>query len=143
MKEAAQKLVDAGQLNAACVKDLVALAKQKVEKLPGIDGGEPAYLFTDKAGGSLSIDMGLAKMVAKRDYLQPQAQGSARDKSKAPDRSTNPFVGLRDARTGAIKPEQMRKVESFIKAAGTKAAAAVARSAGLRLDGSPIDPKFL
>jgi hypothetical protein len=59
------------------------------------------------------------------------------------DKSKNPFIGLRDPRTGAIRSEQMRKVESFIKAAGTKAAAAVARSAGLRLDGGPIDPKYL
>jgi hypothetical protein len=59
------------------------------------------------------------------------------------DKNTNPFVGLRDPRTGRIVPEKMARVESFIKAAGTKAAASVARSAGLRLDGSPIDPKYL
>jgi len=142
LKEAAQKLVDAGQLNPAAVKDLVALAKQKVEKLPGVDGAADMYVFTDNAGGSLTIDMGLAQMVAKREYLQPQAQATGRDKSK-PDKSTNPFVGLRDPRTGAIRPEQMKKVESFIRGAGTKAAAAVAKSVGLRLDGSPIDPKYL
>ena len=52
--------------------------------------------------------------------------------------STNPFVNLRDPRTGQINPAQMKKVELFIKAAGAKVAAAVAKSAGLRLDGSPI-----
>jgi len=59
-----------------------------------------------------------------------------------PDKSKNPFVGLRD-KSGKINPAQMAKVESFIKAAGTKAATAVARSAGLRLDGSPIPEKFI
>jgi hypothetical protein len=56
--------------------------------------------------------------------------------------STNPFVGLRDPRTGQINPAQMKKVESFIKAAGAKVAAAVAKSAGLRLDGSPIPDAY-
>jgi hypothetical protein len=59
------------------------------------------------------------------------------------DKNTNPFVGLRDPRTGAINPAQMKKVESFTKAAGAKVAAAVARRAGVRLDGSPLDPKYL
>jgi hypothetical protein len=58
-------------------------------------------------------------------------------------KSKNPFTGLRDPRTGKIVPEQMRKIESFIKAAGTKAAASLARSARVQLDGSPIDPKYL
>jgi len=57
--------------------------------------------------------------------------------------STNPFVNLRDKKTGQINPEQMKKVESFIRAAGTKAAASVARAAGLRLDGSEIPPEYL
>ncbi len=59
------------------------------------------------------------------------------------DKSKNPFIKLRDPRTGKINEAQMKKVESFIRAAGTKAAAAVAKSAGLQLDGSPIDPKYL
>lgn len=145
LKEAAQKLVDAGQLNPAAVKDVVALAKQKVEKLPGVDGGEPMYVFTDKAGGSLTIDMGLAQMVAKREYLQPQAQATGRDKSGASDKSTNvsnPFKTLRDPRTGAIRPEQMKKVESLLKAVGTAKAAAIAKSAGLRLDGTEIPERY-
>jgi hypothetical protein len=74
-------------------------------------------------------------------------KGTGTDKvaltDKTLDKSKNPFVGLRDPRTGKIVPEKMARVESFIKAAGTKAAASVARSAGLRLDGSPIDPKYL
>jgi hypothetical protein len=139
LKEAAQKMVDAGQLNPAAVKDVVALAKRRVEKLMGVDGAEPTYLFTDKSGGSLNIEMGLAQMVAKRDYLQPQA---AHDKSKPLDRSSNPFIGLRD-KSGAIRPEQMKKVESLLKAVGTAKAAAIAKSAGLRLDGSQIPEKFL
>jgi hypothetical protein len=58
------------------------------------------------------------------------------------DKSTNPFKNLR-TKSGAIDPVQMEKVSSFIRAAGTKAAAAVARSAGLKLDGTPIDPRYL
>jgi hypothetical protein len=54
------------------------------------------------------------------------------------DKNTNPFVGLRDPRTGAINPAQMKKVESFLKIAGTKATVSLARSAGVRLDGSSI-----
>jgi hypothetical protein len=57
------------------------------------------------------------------------------------DHSTNPFVGLRGA-DGKINPQKMAKVESFIKAAGAKVAAAVAKSAGLRLDGSPIPEQY-
>ena len=74
-------------------------------------------------------------------------KGNGSDKvalaDKPLDKSKNPFVGLRDPRTGKIVPEKMARVELFIKAAGSKAAASVARSAGLRLDGSPIDPKYL
>ena len=73
-------------------------------------------------------------------------KGTGTDKvvlsDKPLDKSKNPFIGLRD-KSGKIVPEKMARVESFIKAAGTKAAASVARSAGLRLDGSPIDPKYL
>jgi hypothetical protein len=58
------------------------------------------------------------------------------------DHKTNPFVNLRDPRTGQINPAQMAKVQSFIKAAGAKVAAAVAKSAGLRLDGSPIPDAY-
>ena len=144
LKEAAQKLVDAGQLNPAAVKDVVALAKRRVEKLMGVDGAEPTYLFTDKSGGSLNIEMGLAQMVAKRDYWHPQATGH--DTSKALDKNpnfSNPFKTLRDPRTGAIRPEQMKKVESLLKAVGTAKAAAIAKSAGLRLDGTPIPEKYI
>jgi len=68
----------------------------------------------------------------------------SRDKSKALDKSksaTNPFIGLR-GKDGKINPEQMKKVQSFIKAAGSRAAADVARSAGLRLDGSEIPEQY-
>jgi hypothetical protein len=57
---------------------------------------------------------------------------------KKRDKNTNPFVGLRDPRTGAINPAKMAKVESFLKVAGTKAAISLARRAGVRLDGSSI-----
>jgi hypothetical protein len=79
-----------------------------------------------------------AALATKGDVRDQVANGH----DKPLDKSTNPFVGLRD-KSGKIVPEKMKKVESFIKAAGTKAAASVARSAGLRLDGSPIDPKYL
>ena len=59
------------------------------------------------------------------------------------DKNTNPFTNLRDPRTGAINPAQMAKVESFLKVAGTKATISLARSAGVRLDGTPLDPKYL
>jgi hypothetical protein len=64
------------------------------------------------------------------------------DKSAPLNKSTNPFIGLRD-KSGKIDPEKMKKVESFIKAAGARAASAVAKSAGLRLDGTPIPEKFI
>jgi hypothetical protein len=57
------------------------------------------------------------------------------------EKSKNPFIGLRD-KSGQIDPVKMAKVESFIKAAGSKAAAAVARSAGLRLDGTEIPERY-
>lgn len=68
----------------------------------------------------------------------------SRDKSKALDKSkstTNPFIGLRD-KNGKIVPEQMQKVESLIRAVGTAKSAAIAKSAGLRLDGSPIPEQY-
>jgi hypothetical protein len=58
------------------------------------------------------------------------------------DKSKNPFVRLRD-KSGKINPAQMAKVESFLKVAGTKAAVSLARSAGVRLDGTPIPEKYL
>jgi hypothetical protein len=58
---------------------------------------------------------------------------------KERDKNTNPFSTLRDPRTGQIDQAQMAKVESFLKIAGTKATISLARSAGVRLDGSPIN----
>ncbi len=57
------------------------------------------------------------------------------------DKSTNPFLTLRD-KSGAIVPEQMRKVESMLKALGTAKVAAIARAAGFRLDGTPIPERY-
>jgi hypothetical protein len=54
----------------------------------------------------------------------------------------NPFVGLRD-KSGKIVPEKMKAVESLLRGIGSAKTAAIARSAGLRLDGTPIDPKYL
>jgi hypothetical protein len=58
------------------------------------------------------------------------------------DKSTNPFIGLRD-KSGKIVPEKMKAVESLIRGAGTSAAVAIAKSAGLRLDGTPIPEQYL
>jgi hypothetical protein len=63
------------------------------------------------------------------------------------DRSSNPFVGLRSNGSGGIPagqivPAKMRAVESLLKAVGTAKAAAIAKSAGLRLDGTPIPEQF-
>lgn len=77
-------------------------------------------------------------LAAKGDVHDQVANGH----DKPLDKSTNPFIGLRD-KSGKIVPEKMKKVESFIKAAGTKAAASVAKSAGLRLDGTPIPEKYV
>lgn len=55
--------------------------------------------------------------------------------------STNPFIGLRD-KSGRIVPEQMKKVASLIRAVGTAKSAAIAKSAGLRLDGSSIPERY-
>jgi hypothetical protein len=55
--------------------------------------------------------------------------------------SKNPFVGLRD-KSGKIVPEKMRAVESLLRAVGSAKCAAIAKSAGLRLDGTPIPEKF-
>ncbi len=57
------------------------------------------------------------------------------------DHSKNPFVGLRD-KNGKIVEEQMRKVESLLKAVGTKRCAAIAASAGYRLDGTRLGGDF-
>jgi hypothetical protein len=59
------------------------------------------------------------------------------------DKSKNPFVGLRNPRTNQIVPEKMKAVESLIRGAGTKVATSIAKSAGLRLDGSPIPEKYI
>lgn len=53
----------------------------------------------------------------------------------------NPFVGLRD-KNNQIVPSKRRAVESLLKAVGTAKAAAIARSANLRLDGTPIPEQY-
>jgi hypothetical protein len=58
------------------------------------------------------------------------------------DKSTNPFIGLRD-KSGKIVPEKMKAVESLLRAVGTAKCAAIAKSAGLRLDGTPIPEQYL
>jgi hypothetical protein len=57
------------------------------------------------------------------------------------DKSKNPFVGLRD-KSGKIVPEKMRAVESLLRAVGSAKTAAIARSQGLRLDGTPIPEQY-
>jgi hypothetical protein len=63
-------------------------------------------------------------------------------KSAANGHDKNPFVGLRDPRTGEIIPEKMKAVESLLKAVGAAKCAAIAKSAGLRLDGTPIPDQY-
>ncbi len=53
----------------------------------------------------------------------------------------NPFVGLRD-KSGKIVPEKMKAVESLLRGIGSAKTAAIARSAGLRLDGTPIPEQY-
>ena len=64
-----------------------------------------------------------------------------KDQVNGGDKSTNPFVGLRD-KDGKIVPEQMRKVESMLKSLGSAKTAAIAKAAGFRLDGTRIDGPF-
>ena len=82
--------------------------------------------------------------IAKKALLAAQGKGNdtVALADKPLDKSTNPFLTLRDPRTGAIRPEQMLKVESLLRAIGTKKCAAIAQAAGLRLDGSPIPEKY-
>ena len=56
--------------------------------------------------------------------------------------STNPFTTLR-GKDGKIDPVQMAKVASMLRAMGTKAVAAIARSVGKRLDGTDIPRRYL
>ena len=56
--------------------------------------------------------------------------------------STNPFTTLR-GKDGKIDPVQMAKVVSMLRAMGTKAVAAIARSVDKRLDGTDIPQRYL
>jgi hypothetical protein len=87
-------------------------------------------------GDAAALDKALADKGKCDDQL---ANGYDKD---ALDKSKNPFIGLRDPKSGKIVPEKMLKVESLIRAVGTAKSAAIAKSAGLRLDGSPIPEKF-
>jgi hypothetical protein len=62
-------------------------------------------------------------------------------KSAANGHDKNPFVGLRD-QSGKIVPEKMQRIESLLKAVGAAKCAAIAKSAGLRLDGTPIPDQY-
>lgn len=66
---------------------------------------------------------------------------NANGNDKPLDKSKNPFIGLRD-RSGKIVPEKMRAVESLLRGVGAKKAADIARSAGLRLDGTEIPERY-
>lgn len=99
-------------------------------------GNRTAYskLARDSFGGDVkALDAALADKGAGHDQL-----ANGHDNL---DKSKNPFIDLRD-KSGKIVPAQMQKVESLIRAVGTGKSAAIAKSAGLRLDGSPIPEKY-
>jgi hypothetical protein len=119
------------------------------DKLNGDDHAQPdpALLASARAGNKTAYSI-LARDAFHGDVKALDAaladKGDSHDQvanghDKPHDK--NPFVGLRD-KSGKIVPSQMRKVESLIRAVGTAKSATIAKSAGLRLDGSPIPEKF-
>jgi hypothetical protein len=99
--------------------------------------GEVVKLLGESRAAEVAAQFG-TKLGTNKPGVIPE-----RLKSAANGHDKNPFVGLRDPRTGQIVPEKMKKVESFLKACGAAKTAALARAVGLRLDGTPIDPNYL
>ena len=98
--------------------------------------GEVVTLLGESRAAEVAAQFG-TKLASTKPGVIPE-----RLKSAANGHDKNPFVGLRDA-SGKIVPEKMAKVESFLRACGAAKTAALARAVGLKLDGTPIDPKYL
>jgi hypothetical protein len=125
MKETAAATADPGAADPADI----ALAKSgnmtaKGRVLVALNGNEAA------------LAAALADNGKRNDTV-----ANGQDKSDTAHKN-NPWKDLR-GRDGKISAEKQQRCEAFIKFAGTKAAISCARSAGVRLDGSPLDPKYL
>lgn len=123
--------------------ECVAFFKKKFDFLLGDDsqGGDP-QIDPRLIAHANSADPKIAA-IAKKALLAAQGSGG-KDVVVAADtpHKNNPWKDLR-GRDGKISAEKMARCENFIKLAGTKAAASMARSAGVRLDGTSLDPKYL
>ena len=141
LKEAAQREVNAGRLNPDAVKDLIRLAKKRVEVI----GEGPTAIY--KIGGD-DINVGLGRMIDKRPYFQPikAANGGSTNSNNtaAASQGSNPFTKLRNKR-GEIDPVVEKHIAGMISAMGTKKVADIARAAvsadapfGRTLTGLPL-----
>lgn len=97
--------------------------------------GEVVTLLGESRAAEVAAQFG-TKLASTKPGVIPE-----RLKSAANGHDKNPFVGLRDA-SGKIVPEKMKAVESLLRAVGTAKCAAIAKSAGLRLDGTPIPEQY-
>jgi hypothetical protein len=140
LKEAAQREVNAGRLNPDAVKDLIRLAKKRVEVI----GEGPTAIY--KIGGD-DINVGLGRMIDRRPYFQPIKAangGSNNSNNTAASQGSNPFTKLRNKR-GEIDPAVEKHIAGMISAMGTKKVADIARAAvsadapfGRTLTGLPL-----
>jgi hypothetical protein len=146
LKEAAQREVNAGRLNPDAVKDLIQLAKKRVEVI----GEGPTAIY--KIGGE-DINVGLGRMIDKRPYFQPitAANGNNNNNNNnnssnntAASQGSNPFAKLINKR-GVRDPAIEKHIAGMITAMGTKKVADIARAAvsadapfGRTLTGLPL-----
>jgi hypothetical protein len=128
LKEAAQREVDAGRLNPDAVKDLIRLAKKRVEVI----GEGPTAIY--KIGGE-DINVGLGRMIDKRPYFQPikvanggNNSGNSNSNNTAASQGSNPFAKLINKR-GVRDPAIEKHIAGMITAMGTKKVADIARAA--------------
>lgn len=72
-----------------------------------------------------------------RDKIVEDARATEKPKTKAGDRRENPWYFLRDTK-GKLDPEAQKECAAKIRALGSARAAALARQAGVTLDGRPL-----
>jgi hypothetical protein len=66
------------------------------------------------------------------------AQGNADGNLSNGHDSTNPFLRLRDPRTGGINTEVQQKISGMIRSLGTAKVTAIAKAVGMTLSGLPL-----
>jgi hypothetical protein len=94
-----------------------------------------AVILRDSLGGDLSaLNVALAA-----DKTTTDDGAGTHKKPDGHDTRDNPFLKLRDPRTGAINAEAAKRIDSMLKSMPTKVVADIAKAAGMNLSGLPLN----